>query len=140
MALEIRQSLKLAQQPIMTPQLQQAIKLLQLSRMELVDLIRQEQEENPILEETLEPSGEAEPLESTYETLSPSTAEKKEKTEGEFEIPGLDWRSEGSSAMAAAAQSLGGRGRGDWGIHHRQPQRGWNASNDDRRNRVPERI
>ena len=104
MALEIRQSLKLAQQPIMTPQLQQAIKLLQLSRMELVDLIRQEQEENPIIEETLEPAGEAEPLESTYETLSSATPEEKEKTEGEFEIPGLDWRSEGFGTGGRSAE------------------------------------
>jgi RNA polymerase sigma-54 factor len=103
MALEIRQSLKLAQQPIMTPQLQQAIKLLQLSRMELVDLIRQEQEENPILEETLEPAGEAEPLESTYETPSPATPEEKEKGEGELEIPDLDWRSEGFGSGARSA-------------------------------------
>jgi len=51
MALEIKQHLKLSQQLIMTPQLQQAIKLLQLSRMELVDMVRQEMEENPILEE-----------------------------------------------------------------------------------------
>jgi RNA polymerase sigma-54 factor len=36
----------------MTPQLQQAIKLLQLSRMELEGAIRKELEENPILEET----------------------------------------------------------------------------------------
>jgi len=35
MALEIKQQLKLSQQLIMTPQLQQAIKLLQLSRLEL---------------------------------------------------------------------------------------------------------
>ncbi len=35
----------------MTPQLQQAIKLLQLSRMELVDVVQQELEENPVLEE-----------------------------------------------------------------------------------------
>jgi len=35
----------------MTPQLQQAIKLLQLSRLELVDLISQEMEDNPLLEE-----------------------------------------------------------------------------------------
>jgi RNA polymerase sigma-54 factor len=35
----------------MTPQLQQAIKLLQLSRLELVDTINQEMEENPLLEE-----------------------------------------------------------------------------------------
>ena len=36
----------------MTPQLQQAIKLLQLSRMELETAVRKELEENPILEET----------------------------------------------------------------------------------------
>ncbi len=35
----------------MTPQLQQAIKLLQLSRMELVDLVREEMLENPVLED-----------------------------------------------------------------------------------------
>jgi RNA polymerase sigma-54 factor len=52
MALEIRQQLKMSQQLVMTPQLQQAIKLLQLSRLELVDLVRQELEENPVLEET----------------------------------------------------------------------------------------
>lgn len=51
MALELRQNLRLTQQLIMTPQLQQAIKLLQLSRLELVDTIRQEMEENPFLDE-----------------------------------------------------------------------------------------
>jgi RNA polymerase sigma-54 factor len=64
MALEIRQQLKLSQQLVMTPQLQQAIKLLQLSRMELVDLVQQELEENPLLEEgneqTEEPTAEEE--------------------------------------------------------------------------------
>jgi len=35
----------------MTPQLQMAIKLLQLSRLEMLDTIRQELEENPALEE-----------------------------------------------------------------------------------------
>jgi RNA polymerase sigma-54 factor len=51
MALELRQSLKLSQTLKMTPQLQQAIKLLQLSRMELVELVQQEMVENPVLEE-----------------------------------------------------------------------------------------
>jgi RNA polymerase sigma-54 factor len=54
MALELRQQLKLSQQLIMTPQLQQAIKLLQLSRLELLDTIHQELETNPLLEETQE--------------------------------------------------------------------------------------
>ncbi len=51
MAFELKQHLKLSQQLIMTPQLQQAIKLLQLSRQELVEAINQEMEENPLLEE-----------------------------------------------------------------------------------------
>ncbi|MGE4263808.1 MAG: RNA polymerase factor sigma-54 [Desulfovibrio sp.] len=51
MGLELRQQLKLTQQLVMTPQLQQAIKLLQLSRLELVESIQQELMENPFLEE-----------------------------------------------------------------------------------------
>jgi RNA polymerase sigma-54 factor len=54
MALEIRQQLKMSQQLVMTPQLQQAIKLLQLSRMDLVDVVRGELMENPLLEEQSE--------------------------------------------------------------------------------------
>ena len=51
MSMEIRQHLKLSQQLVMTPQLQQAIKLLQLSRVELVDVVREELLENPVLED-----------------------------------------------------------------------------------------
>ena len=51
MSIEIKQVHKLSQQLVMTPQLQQAIKLLQLSRMELVDMVREEMMENPILED-----------------------------------------------------------------------------------------
>ena len=51
MALEIKQDLKLSQQLVMTHQLQQAIKLLQLSRLELQEVIAQEINENPVLEE-----------------------------------------------------------------------------------------
>jgi RNA polymerase sigma-54 factor len=49
---EQRQSLKLSQQLIMTPQLQLAIKLLQLSRQELVDTVREEIQLNPVLEDS----------------------------------------------------------------------------------------
>jgi len=59
-ALELRQQLKLSQQLIMTPQLQQAIKLLQLSRLELLETIHEELETNPLLEETLDDGRERE--------------------------------------------------------------------------------
>jgi RNA polymerase sigma-54 factor len=68
MALELRQQLKLTQQLIMTPQLQMAIKLLQLSRLELVDTIRQELEENPALEEVIDSTGD-DPLGQGAETV-----------------------------------------------------------------------
>ncbi len=51
MALELKQQLKQTQQLLMSPQLQQAIKLLQMSRLELTEHIQQELMENPFLEE-----------------------------------------------------------------------------------------
>ncbi len=51
MALGIKLSQKLVPQLVMTPQLQQAIKLLQLSHLDLQERISQELEENPALEE-----------------------------------------------------------------------------------------
>jgi len=79
MAFELKQSMKLVQQLVMTPQLQQAIKLLQLSRLELVNLASQELQENPVLEE------------SSLEDMEKSLLEKdldKEKDGGPEEIKG----------------------------------------------------
>jgi RNA polymerase sigma-54 factor len=56
--MEARLELKLQQKLIMTPQLQQAIKLLQLSRLELVQSVSQELIENPVLEEVTPESAE----------------------------------------------------------------------------------
>lgn len=53
MALELRQQLKLAQKLVMTPQLRQAIKLLQLNRLELSNALQAEIEQNPALEEDI---------------------------------------------------------------------------------------
>ncbi len=51
MAIEMKQQLRMTQSLVMTPQLQQAIKLLQLSRMELIENIQAEMLENPVLVE-----------------------------------------------------------------------------------------
>ncbi len=48
---KLTQDIRLTQELVMTPQLQQAIKLLQLSRLELIDRVREELDENPLLEE-----------------------------------------------------------------------------------------
>ena len=52
MALEVKlgQDLRLRQQLVMTPQLQQAIKILQLSLPELEAIVQSELEQNPMLE------------------------------------------------------------------------------------------
>src|SRR5258706_1995863 len=47
--MEIKQQLRLSQQLVMTPQLQQAIRLLQLSRLELIEEVRKELDNNPVL-------------------------------------------------------------------------------------------
>ena len=60
MALEQKLSLKLSQRLVMTPSLQQAIKLLQLTRMELETVLNQELVENPVLEEREETPEEVE--------------------------------------------------------------------------------
>ena len=78
MALELRQQLKLTQQLIMTPQLQMAIKLLQLSRLELMETVRQELEENPALEEIPEAAGDEQARER--EEKSGEEVEAKEVT------------------------------------------------------------
>ena len=51
MIMQISQNLKLKQSQslVMTPQLQQAIKLLQLNNLELTNLVNKELEENPYL-------------------------------------------------------------------------------------------
>ncbi len=90
MALELRQQLKLSQQLIMTPQLQMAIKLLQLSRLELMDAITQELQENPALEEVAETEGE-EPSAETAETPSTESEPLKEVTIEENPIDDVDW-------------------------------------------------
>jgi len=51
MGLEQKLNLRLSQRLVMTPSLQQAIKLLQMSKLELQDVLTQEVVENPLLEE-----------------------------------------------------------------------------------------
>jgi len=91
MAIELRQHLKLTQQLIMTPQLQQAIKLLQLSRLELLETISQELESNPLLEEGAdsgpeqEDSGEERQSANREESVSEVTIDEKTKEDFDWE-------------------------------------------------------
>jgi len=79
----------------MTPQLQQAIKLLQLSRMELMDVVREELEENPVLEEGQETPEEK--AQSEEELAAENTDEAAPEALKEIEGDGdgmadIDWK------------------------------------------------
>ena len=69
----------------MTPSLQQAIKLLQLSKLELQEVLNQELLENPLLEETAEEAKAEEPEQDTTDqkTDAEEEAKKQEATEKE---------------------------------------------------------
>ncbi len=74
----------------MTPQLQMAIKLLQLSRLELLDTIAQELEENPALEE-MQDTGADEQLSEREETPAAEQTDTPEVTIEEKLNDDIDW-------------------------------------------------
>ena len=72
---------KLVQKLILTPSLQQAIKLLPMSTLELSDMLNQEMVENPLLEEV--PTEDLQPVEAAPAAEKPATEEgpKNQKDE-----------------------------------------------------------
>lgn len=96
MALETKLVQKLSQSLMMTPQLQQAIKLLQLGRLEYKEAIERELLENPALEETREESDSqntaAEATSRDFTTITDSTNLPEAPPE-QFETsePKIDW-------------------------------------------------
>ncbi len=87
--LELKQTQKLAQQLVLTPQLQQAIKLLQLSQLELVEAIEQEIKENPVLEveEEQQEEGEKHKKEEMLEWLERYSPSEDFSTREDKEYP-----------------------------------------------------
>ena len=93
MALQIRQTLRQTQQLVMTPQLQQAIKLLQYTHQEMVGALEQELKENPVLEMAADddPFSERETAErNDLNSLEDSTKEVDNPREDLFDP---DWSS-----------------------------------------------
>ena len=76
MAISQKLHTKLVQKLILTPSLQQAIKLLPMSTLELKDLLNQEMVENPMLEEI--PTEDAQVAEAQTTEEKPPEQEKKE--------------------------------------------------------------
>ncbi|MGE0639129.1 MAG: RNA polymerase factor sigma-54 [Thermoanaerobaculia bacterium] len=99
MALEQKLSLKLSQRLVMTPSLQQAIKLLQMTRLELEGVVTQELESNPILEE-IEETEDEEEVESPTAAES-AEAEAEPAAEIETQEPPVDQRHQEEVAFEA---------------------------------------
>jgi RNA polymerase sigma-54 factor len=102
----LRQSMNLSQTLRMTPQLQQAIKLLQLSRMELETAVRKELEENPVLEELAdgpEEPGLAENAADAAQGDNERAADQDPQKHDEF-----DWESYIDTQYKPAQSSGGG--------------------------------
>ncbi len=93
MAMETRLSLRQSQRVVMTPLLQQAIQLLQLSTLELQEVVQKELLENPLLEELPEtpeatdgqPANEATPTPTT-EPITPEVP-PRESERGTDDLP-----------------------------------------------------
>ena len=78
MSISQRLQTRLAQKLILTPSLQQAIKLLPMSTLELSELLNQEMVENPMLEEV--PTEELQPVEAQQEKAEPKADTEKGDT------------------------------------------------------------
>jgi RNA polymerase sigma-54 factor len=97
--MEIKLQHKLQQTLVMTPQLQQAIRLLQLSRLELIEEIRKECDANPVLaDEDFEPRPRQ--VESGAETIQTTTSEQ-----GERRIDMLDDRKRAETGESQKTES-----------------------------------
>jgi RNA polymerase sigma-54 factor len=126
MALTQRLDLRQTQSLVMTPQLQQAIKLLQLSNLEVAEFVERELEQNPLLEREGndgETPGEEAPAAEAASPASNETplldpVDNAAAARGEAEAP-LDtdfsnmWNGEAADAPAAFA-SWGQGGRSDF--------------------------
>ena len=111
--MELRPNLsqKLTQQQVMTPQLQHAIKLLQMNRLEIIDQINQEFQENPTLEEVpgsaMEASGEAERILAEQSTDVRTQTEEQGSGTKDGEV---DWSQYLERSAGDPARSTGSAG------------------------------
>jgi RNA polymerase sigma-54 factor len=81
MAISQKLHTKLVQKLILTPSLQQAIKLLPMSTLELSELLNQEMVENPMLEEV--PTEELQPVEAQQQQEKPPEEQKPQQEKGD---------------------------------------------------------
>jgi RNA polymerase sigma-54 factor len=111
MALVQRLDLRQTQALVMTPQLQQAIKLLQLSNLELAQYVEGELEQNPLLErDEREPPGEAAPASEPEAAASEESREAAELWQAEAGSEGAGDQDFGGDPEAWRTRGVAGEG------------------------------
>jgi len=141
MVLSPRLDMRQSQSLVMTPQLQQAIKLLALSNIELVDYVEQELEQNPLLERTEDPGREEDGLGGPDgaggdgDVYDSDSGGAKPESDGELQAVNLDdptkdveirsdsidvdvdndWNSDGSSEADLTSGGSGDTAFSEWG-------------------------
>ncbi len=108
MAVDLKLSMKLGQQMVMTPQLQAAIKLLQMNRLELTESIQGELMDNPLLEESSDVS-ELDQKKAEVEQADSSDISKELSPETD-KNPDFDWDSYLEQSFSYTGKSSGGLG------------------------------
>jgi RNA polymerase sigma-54 factor len=113
MSLSLRLDLRQSQSLVMTPQLQQAIKLLQLSNLELTAYVEGELEQNPLLEsqDGSDPTGPADEADAAPERQAQPSASAE--LDGSLEHsaggePGDGWSGAADEGWTAPAPALDG--------------------------------
>lgn len=89
MGLKMNQAQKLSQTQVMTPQMQQAIKMLTLTHLEMTDMIAQEMVENPLLED-----GEDQGEDNQLSSNSDSENQENQEVTGTFDLDQLNQSSD----------------------------------------------
>ncbi len=117
MAMKHSLDMRQGQSLVMTPQLQQAIKLLQLSNQELAEFVEAELERNPLL---VKIEGETSPAGETVETQRQDEREREDRTSQseareQLDAPGEDVYEPGTGSDAALpANATGPSAKTDW--------------------------
>ena len=113
MAFSQRIELKQGQSLVMTPQLQQAIKLLQLSNIELAEYVEQELEKNPLLQRDESEYSSDESSESDREDYTSEDGQKMADAQDNLDAPTEDaYEADSPSENAVAAHGSASAGEG----------------------------
>jgi RNA polymerase sigma-54 factor len=102
MALSPKLQLRQSQALVMTPQLMQAIKLLQLSNLDLAAYVEAELERNPLLERAEEPEG----IRNADEAGARGTTDTEDNTPPADDAPAEEWLSPDLDTNPSAAENM----------------------------------